>query len=91
MPILTIITTLPAVGTHHSQLLCLSPSSRTSYRRTHSKRCCWGISGGIVMGYFTFAYAGMIPHVALLTYNTFDLNTLLWPVAGRGTRGAPNQ
>lgn len=31
-----------------------------------------GISGGIVVGYFSFAYEGWDPHVALLTRNTFD-------------------
>jgi hypothetical protein len=31
-----------------------------------------GISGGINVGYFTFAYIGYDPHVALLTRNTFD-------------------
>lgn len=31
-----------------------------------------GISGGIVVGYFTFAYEGHDPHVALLSRNTFD-------------------
>lgn len=31
-----------------------------------------GISGGIAFGYFTFAYGGYDPHVALLTRNTFD-------------------
>jgi hypothetical protein len=37
-----------------------------------------GISGGICVGYFTFAYKGVDPHVALLTRNTFDpLDTLL--------------
>lgn len=37
-----------------------------------------GISGGIAIGYFTFAYEGYLPHVALLTRNTFDpLETLL--------------
>jgi hypothetical protein len=37
-----------------------------------------GISGGIMIGYFTFAYEGHDPHVALLTRNTFDpLNTML--------------
>jgi hypothetical protein len=36
-----------------------------------------GISGGICVGYFTFAYQGFDPHVALLTRNTFDpLETL---------------
>ncbi len=37
-----------------------------------------GISGGLVMGYFSFAYKGYDPHVAILTRNTFDpLNTIL--------------
>lgn len=31
-----------------------------------------GISGGVVLGYFSFAYTGYDPHVALLTRNTFD-------------------
>jgi hypothetical protein len=31
-----------------------------------------GISGGIAIGYFSFAYEGYEPHVALLTRNTFD-------------------
>jgi len=44
----------------------------------YSEALLMGISGGVVMGYFTFAYAGFDPHVALLTRNTFDpLNTLL--------------
>jgi hypothetical protein len=37
-----------------------------------------GASGGIVMGYFSFAYKGYDPHVAILTRSTFDpLNTML--------------
>lgn len=36
-----------------------------------------GISGGITFGYFTFEYEGFLPHIALLTRNTFDpLETL---------------
>lgn len=36
-----------------------------------------GITGGICVGYFSFAYEGFDPHVALLTRNTFDpLDTL---------------
>lgn len=31
-----------------------------------------GISGGITVGYFTFEYKGYLPHIALLTRNTFD-------------------
>lgn len=44
----------------------------------YSEALLLGISGGIVMGYFTFAYEGYDPHVALLTRNTFNpLDTLL--------------
>lgn len=31
-----------------------------------------GISGGITVGYFTFEYEGYLPHLALLTRNTFN-------------------
>src|SRR5689334_7471604 len=31
-----------------------------------------GISGGAVIGYFSFAYEGWDPHVALLARTTFD-------------------
>ncbi len=31
-----------------------------------------GVSGGVVMGYFTFAYKGIDPQVRILTRNTFD-------------------
>lgn len=37
-----------------------------------------GISGGITFGYFTFAYTGHDPHVALLTRNTFDPLQTIW-------------
>jgi hypothetical protein len=44
----------------------------------YSEALLLGVSGGIVMGYFSFAYKGYDPHVALLTRNTFDpLETLL--------------
>lgn len=44
----------------------------------YSEALLMGVSGGIVMGYFQFAYQGYDPHVALLTRNTFDpLDTLL--------------
>ena len=57
-----------------------------AYRRFHaphtqqpySEALLMGISGGIVMGYFSFAYTGYDPHVAILVRNTFDpLDTLL--------------
>ncbi|MEZ4663981.1 MAG: BtrH N-terminal domain-containing protein [Caldilineaceae bacterium] len=38
----------------------------------YSEALLMGVSGGAVMGYFSFAYAGYPPHVALLTRNTFD-------------------
>jgi len=31
-----------------------------------------GVSGGIALGYFTFEYKGYLPHMALLTRNTFS-------------------
>jgi len=43
-----------------------------------SEALLMGISGGLLMGYFNFAYEGYDPHVAILTRNTFDpLETLL--------------
>ena len=38
----------------------------------YSEALLFGISGGIVMGYFTFAYQGYDPMVRILTRNTFD-------------------
>jgi hypothetical protein len=44
----------------------------------YSEALLMGISGGLLMGYFSFAYTGHDPHVALLTRNTFNpLDTLL--------------
>lgn len=37
-----------------------------------SEALLFGIGGGIAVGYFTFAYKGYPPHVALLTRNTFN-------------------
>lgn len=43
-----------------------------------SEALLMGISGGLLMGYFNFAYEGYDPHVAILTRNTFEpLDTLL--------------
>ena len=37
-----------------------------------------GVSGGLLMGYFSFAYKGYDPHIAILTRNTFDpMDTML--------------
>ena len=47
-------------------------------KRPYSEALMLGVSGGIVMGYFTFAYKGYDSHVALLTRNTFSpFDTLL--------------
>jgi len=47
-------------------------------RQPYSEAMLMGVSGGAVMGYFTFAYEGYDPHVRILTRNTFDpLDTLL--------------
>ncbi len=46
--------------------------------RPYSEALLMGVSGGLLMGYFAFAYRGIDPHVALLTRNTFDpFETLL--------------
>ena len=38
----------------------------------YSEALLLGISGGIVMGYFSFAYEGYDPQARILTRNTFD-------------------
>jgi len=38
----------------------------------YSEALLLGISGGITFGYFTFEYKGYLPHVAILTRNTFN-------------------
>lgn len=38
----------------------------------YSEAMLLGISGGVVMGYFTFEYEGTDPQVRILTRNTFD-------------------
>ena len=46
--------------------------------KPYSEALLMGVSGGAVMGYFSFAYEGHDPHVAILTRNTFDpLETML--------------
>lgn len=40
--------------------------------RPYSEALLMGVSGGAVMGYFTFAYEGHDPMVRILTRNTFD-------------------
>lgn len=38
----------------------------------YSEALLLGVSGGVTFGYFTFEYEGYLPHLALLTRNTFD-------------------
>ncbi len=40
--------------------------------KPYSEAMLMGVSGGIVMGYFTFAYEGYDPQCNILTRNTFD-------------------
>ena len=40
--------------------------------KPYSESLLLGVSGGIAFGYFTFEYKGFLPHVALLTRNTFN-------------------
>ena len=39
--------------------------------KPYSEALALGASGGIAFGYFVFEYKGQLPHVALLTRNTF--------------------
>jgi hypothetical protein len=44
----------------------------------YSEAMLMGVSGGAVMGYFSFSYKGYDPHVRILTRNTFDpVDTIL--------------
>jgi len=44
----------------------------------YSEAMLLGLSGGVVMSYFSFAYQGHDPHVAMLTRNTFNpMDTIL--------------
>src|SRR5690348_4881397 len=40
--------------------------------KPYSEALALGASGGIAFGYFVFEYKGHLPHVALLTRNTFS-------------------
>jgi hypothetical protein len=40
--------------------------------KPYSEALLLGVSGGIAFGYFTFEYQGYLPHVAILTRNTFN-------------------
>src|SRR5688572_3305937 len=45
--------------------------------KPYSEALMLGVSGGIVMGYFSFAYKGFDPQARVLTRNTFDPVTTL--------------
>lgn len=66
----------PETGTVHNALAyqgVRAPHTGEPY----SEALLLGITGGITVGYFTFEYEGYLPHIALLTRNTFDpLETL---------------
>jgi hypothetical protein len=54
----------------------------------YSEALLLGVSGGITFGYFTFAYTGELPHMALLTRNTFDaFDTIRARVSAGGAAG----
>ena len=40
--------------------------------KPYSEALLLGVSGGIAFGYFTFEYKGYLPHLAMLTRNTFN-------------------
>jgi hypothetical protein len=40
--------------------------------KPYSEALLLGVSGGITFGYFTFEYEGYLPHLAILSRNTFD-------------------
>ncbi len=63
-----------AVANHWAYRGVTAPHSGAPY----SEALLLGVSGGVVMGYFTFTYEGYDPHARILTRNTFDpLDTLL--------------
>ncbi len=58
-------------GTIHNYLAYLGAKAPHT-GRPYSEALLLGVSGGVLMGYFSFAYAGHDPHVAILTRNSFD-------------------
>ncbi|MEM7133249.1 MAG: BtrH N-terminal domain-containing protein [Chloroflexota bacterium] len=70
-------------GRHHETGTVHNYYAYTNAKAPHtnqpySEALLLGVSGGIVFGYFSFAYKGYDPHVALLTRNTFNpLETML--------------
>ena len=58
-------------GSVHN-ILALQGIQMPHTKSAPSEALLLGLSGGITFGYFSFAYKGLDPHVALLTKNTFD-------------------
>lgn len=61
----------PETGSIHNALAAQgvkAPHTGQSY----SEALLLGVSGGIAFGYFTFEYKGYLPHIAVLTRNTFN-------------------
>ncbi|MBC7876812.1 MAG: DUF4872 domain-containing protein [Anaerolineales bacterium] len=58
-------------GSVHN-LLSLQGIKMPHTKSAPSEALLLGLSGGITFGYFSFAYKGLDPQVALLTRNTFD-------------------
>ncbi len=64
-------------GSVHNTLM-LQGVKAPHTQKPFSEAFLLGVSGGIAFGYFTFAYKGTLPHIAILTRNTFDpLQTML--------------
>jgi hypothetical protein len=57
-------------GSVHN-ILALQGIQMPHTRSAPSEALLLGLSGGITFGYFSFAYKGLDPHVALPTKNTF--------------------
>lgn len=58
-------------GSVHNALM-LQDIKAPHTKAPYSEAFLLGVSGGITFGYFTFEYKGLLPHVAMLTRNTFD-------------------
>ena len=58
-------------GSIHNALV-LQGAKAPHTGKPYSEALLLGVSGGIAFGYFTFEYKGYLPHVALLTRNTFN-------------------
>jgi len=58
-------------GTIHNAL-ALQGVKAPHTGKPYSEALLLGVSGGITFGYFTFEYKGYLPHVAMLTRNTFN-------------------